>query len=494
MAFMRGFFQCFWLLVGDTVREEVKGIFASGRIPDYLNQTIITIIPKCQNPETFNHYYPISLCNTVYKIVTKIIVARLRSLLPGLVSPLQTAFVLGRKGIDNAIIVQEIIHSMSRKRGRGESMAIKIDLEKAYDRLEWSFIRDTLTLFKIPNQLITLIMSYISSSSISILFNEGALESFHPSRGIRQGDPLSPYLFILCMKVLGAFIADKCNSNLWNPIKASWNGPAFSHLFFADDLVLFTRADRKNCVAIREVLHSFCSISGEKISHEKSRVFFSPNVSFEARADLCDILGFRSTPSLRKYLGIPIKQPTVPQDFRFIIERVQSRLAGWKANLLSFTGRLVLTQAVITTILNYAIQCVALLAKVLNSVDRLSRNFLWGSLEGKKRLHLVSWKKITKPKKDGGLGIQATKAKNVANLAKLNWRLHTKSSSPWARVLSQKYCYPRRVSNARFKPCSATWSVIRKGESVFNKGAKWVVGKDSKLSFWFDKWLDRGLL
>ena len=114
----------------------MKGIFASGSISNHLNQTIITLIPKCQNLETFNHYRPISLCNTVYKIVTKIIVARLRPLLPGLVSPLQTAFVLSRKGVNNAIIVQEIIHSMSRKRGRGGSMAIKIDLEKAYDRLE----------------------------------------------------------------------------------------------------------------------------------------------------------------------------------------------------------------------------------------------------------------------------------------------------------------------------------------------------------------------
>ena len=139
-------------------------------------------------------------------------------------------------------------------------------------------------------------------------------------------------------------------------------------------------------------------------------------------------------------------------------------------------------------------QCVALLTKIMNSIDRLSCNFLWGSSEGKKRLHLVSWKKITKSKKDGGLGIQAAKAKNVANLAKLNWRLHTKSSSPWARVLSQKYCYPKRLSNAWFKPYSATWSAIRKGEFVFKKGAKWVVGKDNKLSLWFDKWLDRGPL
>ena len=217
-------------------------------------------------------------------------------------------------------------------------MAIKIDLEKAYNRLEWSFIRDTLTLFKIPNQLITLIMSCVSSSSISILFNGGALEPFLPSRGIRQGD-----LFILCMEVLGAFIADKCISNHWNPIKASRSSLAFSYLFFTDDLVLFARANRKNCVAIREVLDSFYSISGQKVSHEKSHVFFSPNVSSEVRAELCDILGFRFTPSLGKYLGFPIKHSVVPQDFGFIIERVQSRLAGWKANLFSFAGRLILT-------------------------------------------------------------------------------------------------------------------------------------------------------
>ena len=107
----------------------------------------------------------------------------------------------------------------------------------------------------------------------------------------------------------------------------------------------------------------------------------------------------------------------------------------------------------------------------------------------------MSWKKIAKPKKDGGLGNQAAKAKNVANLAKLNWRLHTEPSSLWARVLSQKYYSSRRLSNARsFKSCSTTWSAIQKGESVFKKRVKWVVGKDSKLSFWFDKWLDKGPL
>lgn len=135
-----GFFQRFWLLLGDLVRSEVKQIFTSGKIPEYLNKTLITLVPKCKNPESINNYRLISLCNSAYKIVSKILVARIRPLLAKLVSPLQTAFVPGRKGIDNAIIVQEVIHTMSRKKGRCGFMAVKIDLEKAYDRLEWIFI------------------------------------------------------------------------------------------------------------------------------------------------------------------------------------------------------------------------------------------------------------------------------------------------------------------------------------------------------------------
>jgi len=148
-------------------------------------------------------------------------------MLSNLVSPYQTAFVPSHKGVDNAVLVQELIHSMSRKKGRGGLVAIKIDLEKAYDRLEWSFIRDTLSLFKFPSQLISLIMSYVSTSSISVLFNSGALEPFLPSRGIRQGDPLSPYFFILCMEVLGALITEKCDAKLKNamPSCGTWQEP-----------------------------------------------------------------------------------------------------------------------------------------------------------------------------------------------------------------------------------------------------------------------------
>ena len=257
-----GFFHRFWLIVGSSVVNVVKKVFLERKVPEYFNKTHIALIPKIQGPETIANYRSISLCNTIYKIITKIIIVRLRPHLDKLICPLQAAFVPGRKGVDNAIIVQEIIHSLSKKKGKVGYMALKIDLEKAYDKLEWSFIREVLIRANLPAELIDIIMSCISTVSTSILFNGEALELIYPSRGIRQGDPLSPYLFILCMEYLGQLIVEKCNAKLWQPVKASSSGPAFSHLFFADDLVLFARADGTNCSTIRDVLDKFCSIYG----------------------------------------------------------------------------------------------------------------------------------------------------------------------------------------------------------------------------------------
>jgi hypothetical protein len=191
-----GFFQKSWLSVGDTVVKEVQDIFQNGVMPEYLNNTLITLIPKCAGADCLSKFRPISLCNSIYKVVTKIIVQRLRPLLSGLISPFQAAFVPGRMGLDNMIIVQELIHSLTLKHGKVGFLAVKIDLEKAYDRLEWHFIRDMLLFFKIPESLIHVITSCITTSSISILLNGGKLEPFKPSRGIRQGEPSPPiYLF-----------------------------------------------------------------------------------------------------------------------------------------------------------------------------------------------------------------------------------------------------------------------------------------------------------
>ena len=171
-----------------------KNIFETRVMLEYLNETLILLIPKCQSPKSLSNYMPIILCNSIYKVVTKIIIGRIRPLLDRIISHVQSASVPGRRGLDNIIIAQELIHSLDNKKGIDGFMVTKVDLAKDYDRLEWNFIHKT---FHFPQMMIDLIMSCVSTTSVSIIFNGGKMNSFKPLRGIRQGDPLSPYVFIL---------------------------------------------------------------------------------------------------------------------------------------------------------------------------------------------------------------------------------------------------------------------------------------------------------
>ena len=219
------------------------------------------------------------------------------------------------------------------------------------------------------------------------------------------------------------------------------------HLFFVDDLVLFGKADGRSFAVIRDVLDEFCSMSGQSMSITKSRVYFSPNVDRDTRESLCDILEFASTTSLGKYLGFPIKHPsTTIQEFNFILDKVKQKLFGWKANMLSLAGQAVLIQTSSSTIPSYIMQGTYLLGRILDGISRVNRNFLWGSSKTTRKIHWVGWQKVTKPKEEGGLGLQEAKGRNTALLAKLNWRFHTEEDALWVRVLKRKYCSNRRLN------------------------------------------------
>ena len=164
--------------------------------------------------------------------------------------------------MDNVLIAQELLYFLNHKKGKMGYMAIRLDLEKAYDRLEWNFIHKVLQAFHFPPKLTWIIMSCITSTNIYILVNGGMLNSFETSRGIRQGDPLSPYIFILCMEYLSHLIEQKCMEGAWVPLKASWDNLGFSHFLFADDIILFSKVGNDACGAISEVLSKFCLKSG----------------------------------------------------------------------------------------------------------------------------------------------------------------------------------------------------------------------------------------
>ena len=182
-------------------------------MPSLVNETLIVLIPKISNPTKLAHYRPISLCNVSYKLVTKIIVNRIKDFLPSIIAPTQSSFVPRRQITDNIVIVQEVLHTMKSKYSGKGMMAIKLDLEKAYDRLNWDFLRETLLDIGIPADWTSLIMHCTASNAFRLCWNGDITDVFLPSRGIRQGDPLSPYLFVMCIERLSHLINEAVNSN-----------------------------------------------------------------------------------------------------------------------------------------------------------------------------------------------------------------------------------------------------------------------------------------
>ena len=241
-----------------------------------------------------------------YKIVTKILVTRLQALLPDLIGPHQTSFVPGRHITENIIIAQEVVHSMQRKIGKKCLIAIKIDLEKAYDKLNWSFIHETLMELSLPFDLVHLIMECITFNSMNILWNCELTGDFSPSRGVRYGDLLSPYVFVLRIERLSHRIYCSIQQDQWKPICLSQMGTPLSHLFFADDLLLLAEASSEQAFLINLVLEEFCLSYSAKVNKSKTQVYFSKNVSGVVAGRLGRELGYTVTEDLGKYLGKPL--------------------------------------------------------------------------------------------------------------------------------------------------------------------------------------------
>ena len=385
------FYQECWEVVGESVVKLVLEFFETSVLPSRLNDALVVLLPKVGKPEKITQFRPISLCNVLFKIITKTMVERLKPLMTNLIGPAQASFIPGRVSTDNIVFVQEAVHSMRRKKGVKGWMLLKLDLEKAYDRIRWDYLEDTLISAGFPEVWVRWIMCCVSGPEMSLLWNGERTDSFKPLRGLRQGDPLSPYLFVLCMERLCHLIERSIDNKQWKPISLSQGGPKLSHICFADDLILFAEASVMQIRVIRKVLETFCIASGQKISLEKSKIFFSGNVSRDLSKLISEESGIKATKDLGKYLGMPVLHKRINKDtFSELLEKVSSRLSGWKERTLSFAGRMTLTKAVLSSIPVHTMSSIALPQSTITRLDKASRSFLWGSTAEKRKQHLVS--------------------------------------------------------------------------------------------------------
>ena len=225
------FFQQCWDTVANSLLHYVNQVWVNSSLISFINNTLIVMIPKIDKPEFVSQFRPISLCNVTYKIIYKVIVNRIKPYLNDIISPYQSSFIPRSIIHHNIIVAQEMVHSMAKMKGKKMFMSIKIDLEKAYDRLKWNFIEHCLEDCKFPPKLIQVIHHCISSPSYKIMWNGEKTDSFTPSRGIRQGDPLSPYLFVICMDRLSHIIVDHVEAETGNQCVQAGMVPKFLIFF-----------------------------------------------------------------------------------------------------------------------------------------------------------------------------------------------------------------------------------------------------------------------
>lgn len=252
----------------------VKGFFNEGILLKSFNFTNLVLIPKVHFPESLNQMRPISLCNFCLKVITKVLANRLKKFLKGIISPNQSAFVPDRMIQDSILIAHEAFHFLKRKKKGNEGfMAIKLDFNKAYDRVEWDFLRALMLKMGFANKWVQWIMESVTSVEFTVYANGEARAKVSPQRGLRQGDPLSPYLFLLVKDVLSKLIHREVNGGNLAGLHINRNCPTLSHIFFADDAMLFLKAELKGCRVIMDVLEEYGTASGQMINYEKSGVF-----------------------------------------------------------------------------------------------------------------------------------------------------------------------------------------------------------------------------
>ncbi|XP_031111746.1 uncharacterized protein LOC116015710 [Ipomoea triloba] len=298
-------------------------------------------------------------------------------------------------------------------------MVVKVNLHKAYGSVNWSFLVETLEGFGFPKNLIDLIAFSLKESDISILWNGGRLHSFVPGQGLRQGDPLAPYLFNLVMERLAHDIQAEVTKGSWKPIHIMRGGLGVSHLFFADDLMLFGEASIHKATVISNYLNRFSCAFGLKVNLFKSQVYYSANMNAGLTKTIGDKLGMPITSQLDSYLGIPMLQRQVSKDmFATVIDKMRAKLAMWKESSLNMAGRRILVQSSFATVPTYTMQAMALPISCCKDINRICRNFLWGHEDSTQKIHTINWSEVCKPRQRGGLGLRKAKDINLAFLTK----------------------------------------------------------------------------
>ena len=252
-----------------------------------------------------------------------------KKIMPNIITKHQSAFTKNRLISDNILNAFETLHCMqSHKSSENGYMAMKLDMSKAYDRMEWCFLEDLIRRLRFNERWIGLIMVCIKIVSYSILVNGDTKWLIHPTRGIRQGDPLSPFLFLLCTEALHGLFSNAASSGEINGFSFCQRGLKLTHLLFANNSMLFCRSTIEECKKILNILEIYWSASGQKVNKNKTALFFSRSTMESVRLAIKHRLGLQEIAQYDKYLGLPsMVGKGKKESFNYIKVRISKKIA-----------------------------------------------------------------------------------------------------------------------------------------------------------------------
>ena len=259
------FVKRFWNLFEDDFYKILEEFYATGTINSGCGSAFITLIPKVKSPVGLKDYRPITLIGMISKVISKILTNRLKKVLGKVISESQSAFLSDRFILDGPLVVNEIMDWLKKRKKK--AFLLKIDFEKAYDNVNWHFLISMMSQMGFPVRWCTWIKGILVSSRASILVNGSPTFQFTSGKGLRQGDPLSPFLFLIVMECLSWMLDRAKIIGVHEGITLPANGVNINHLFYADDALIIGVWSRDNLQCTARILRVFLSMLGSSHKH-----------------------------------------------------------------------------------------------------------------------------------------------------------------------------------------------------------------------------------
>lgn len=433
-----------------------------------INGALMVLLRKNGQPTSIKDYRPISLIHSVGKFISKGLALRLTPYMTRIVRLNQSAFIRGRLLHDNFRAVQLTCRWLHAR--RYPTILLKVDLAKAFDTVAWPFLLDVLRHIGFPLRWTNWVSALLASSSTRVLVNGRAGARIRHARGLRQGDPLSPLLFVIIMEVLNALLAEADRRGELTPMP----GQCIKHRvsLYADDLVVFLAPSARDFMCVRDILDLFAGASGLATNVQKCTI--SPiRCSQQSIDEVLAVFPCAQTDFPTRYLGAPLGPGRLRRaDEQAIVDKVAARIPTWKAGLLTQAGRTTLTKTTLSAIPIHVAICCCLSAKAIADIDKHRRAFIWtgtSSVAGGKCK--VAWPIVCSPKECAGLGVTDLTILGYALRLRWEWKRRTQPDAVWEGLPSRP---ERRV------------------EQMFRASVTVAVGDGASALFWTDSWRPDG--